>query len=72
MGRLQYQPPAGANYSLARLIAGETDSYEASIAALIDQRSEPSHRVPGSEWLPSGRFARALGIGTATAGGNLA
>jgi HK97 family phage major capsid protein len=71
MGRLQFQAPAGANYSLARLIAGEADSYERSIAELIDQRSEPTQRVPGAEWLPSGRFARALGIDTATAGGNL-
>ncbi len=71
MGRLQYQAPAGAAYSLARLIAGEADSYERSIAELIDQRSEPTQRQPGAEWLPSGRFARALGIGTAAAGGNL-
>ena len=52
MGRLQYQPPAGANYQLARLIAGETDSYERSIATLIDQRSEQTQRIPGAEWLP--------------------
>jgi hypothetical protein len=71
MGRLQYQAPPGANYSLARLIAGETDSYERSIAELIDQRSEQTQRIPGAAWLPSGRFARALGIETASAGGNL-
>jgi HK97 family phage major capsid protein len=71
MGRVQYQAPAGAKYSLANLITGEADSYEASIAELIEQRSDPSQRLPGAQYLPSGRFARALGINTGNSGADL-
>jgi HK97 family phage major capsid protein len=71
MGRVQYQPPAGAKYSLANLITSEADSYEASIAELIEQRSDPTQRIPGAQYLPSGRFARALGINTGNSGADL-
>ncbi len=71
MGRVQYQAPPGANYSLAGLITGEADSYEASIAELIEQRSEPTLRVPGGLYLPSRRFARALGINSGNSGADL-
>jgi HK97 family phage major capsid protein len=71
MSRVRYQPPAGANYSIAHLIGGEVDSYEASISELIEQRSEPSLRVPGATYLPSARFARALGINTGGSGADL-
>jgi len=71
MGKVQYMPEAGARYSLAGLLGDDPNSYERSIAELIDQRSEASNRIPGAEWLPSARFARALGINTGASGGDL-
>lgn len=71
MGRLQYQPPAGARYQLAGLLGDDPTAYERTIGELIHQRSEPTLRVPGAEWLPSRRFARALGINSGNSGADL-
>ncbi len=71
MGRTVYQPPAGSSYNIAALLRGESDCYAESISQLIGERRPAAQRIPGGAYLPSRRFARALGVGAAASAGNI-